>query len=155
MTDLLAPSGRTAKYDTIGKTYKGVVVSRETRQQKDIANGTPKFWDSGDPMMEVVIRLQTDDRDEPGDDGIRNVYARGAMLRAIRDAVSKAQAGTVEIGGTLAIRYDRDGEASKPGFTPPKLFVAQYKPPASTPSADLLGADTPAAAPAMTADDLI
>jgi hypothetical protein len=144
--DLLAPSGRAAKFETIGTVHKGTVISRETRQQKDYATGTPKTWDDGSPMLEVVIDLDVAGEIEP-----TTLYVRGAMLRAIREAVQKSGAHTVEIGGTLAVQYQSDGEPSKPGFTAPKLYVAQYKPPAA---ADLLGgSSTPQTT--VVADDLI
>lgn len=155
--DLLAPSGKTAKFETVGTLHKGVVVAREQRQQRDM-DGKPKYWDDGGAMMEVVLTIQTDERDDAGDDGIRKLYVRGQMLKAVKAAVSAAQAPTVDIGGTIAIKYDSDGEASKPGFTPPKLYSAQYRPPAVTPgSTDLLGTPVAAApvAPAAVASDLI
>lgn len=155
--DLLAPSGNAAKFETIGTTHKGTVISRETRQQKDYATGTPKTWDDGQPMMEVVIGLQ------PADSELVTLYVRGKMLGAVKEAVAKSTTGlpierrTVEIGGQLAVKYYADGEPSKAGFTAPKLYQAQYAPPAATvvKGDDLLAAPaTPAAAP-IEADDLL
>ena len=38
------------------------------------------------------------------------------------------QAGLVT-GGKIAVKYTGDGEPSKPGFNPPKLFEARYEAP--------------------------
>lgn len=146
--DLLAPTGNAAKFETIGTIHRGTVISREQRQQRDYATGNPKLWDDGTPMMEVVIGLQ------PADGELVTLYVRGAMLRAVREAVAKSGARTVEIGGTLAVKYYADGEASKAGFTAPKLYQAQYVQPAAGGGDDLLATPTPAAS-SVTADDLL
>jgi hypothetical protein len=87
-------------------------------------------------MMQVELTLATDQRDPSNteDDGTRRIFARGALLNAVKDAVRTAKAETVDIGGTLAVRYTGDGEG-KPGMNPPKLFTAQYQPPAPTANA--------------------
>lgn len=53
----------------------------------------------------------------------------GQQARALRDALATAGAPGLEVGGTLALRYEKNGEQKKPGFNPPKLFVAQYEAP--------------------------
>jgi len=50
----------------------------------------------------------------------------GAMARAVRDALAEASAPGLAEGGTLAVSYSADGERTKPGFNPPKLYTAQY-----------------------------
>lgn len=52
----------------------------------------------------------------------------GAMARAIKDALVKANAPGLEDGATLAVAYSADGER-KPGKNPPKLYVAAYERP--------------------------
>jgi hypothetical protein len=56
------------------------------------------------------------------------------MLTAIRAAVraSGAQLGT---GGHLSVTYTGDGERTKPGFSPPKLYTATYRPEAASQAA--------------------
>jgi len=150
---------------------KGTVVSAVQRQQTDMATGEPVFYkDSGKPAMMTVITLATEERDpsDPADDGLRDIYVRANMKTAIADALKEAKA-SLEEGGTLAVQYVANGTASKPGFNPPKLYAAAYKPPSKTvDSSGLLGetgGDTgpqvpagvaaPAASSQPTASDLL
>jgi len=75
--DLLEGGGKSAKFETVGDTTKGQVVSAESRQQTDYTSGEPLTWDDGNPRMQLVITLATDERDpdDPTDDGW--VYAWG------------------------------------------------------------------------------
>lgn len=122
-----APS---AKFPTVGTTIKGVVLGKEMQQQRDIATGEPKTWADGNPQMQAVITLQTDERDASieDDDGQRRVFAKGNMVAAIRDAVKDAGKKQLDIGDELAVKYVGDGEAKTRGFSPPKLFKAKVTP---------------------------
>lgn len=137
--DLLMSSGApSVKFPTIGTMVKGTVMSAKRTQQTDLDNN-PKTFDNGDPMWQVVITLQTDERDaEIADDtGERRLYAKGQMLTAVREALKKAGAGQLDVGGTLAVVYEADGEKKNAGYNAPKLYRAQYQ------------------APTLAADDLI
>ena len=128
--DLLYASGApTAKFKSIGDFVKGVVCAKpETKQSTDI-DGKPKFYDDGQPMWDVIITLQTDERDDAisDDDGRRRVYVSGKMLGAVKAALREAGArGSIE-GGTLVIRYVGDGEATRKGYNAPKLYEAKFK----------------------------
>jgi hypothetical protein len=140
--DLLMGGGApTCSFPEIGTTWKGEVVDKRTEQQRDFDTGKPLTWDDGNPRLQVVITLQTDERDPKiaGDDGRRRLFVKGQMLSAVRKAVSDAGAPTVELGGTLAVQYTGDGEASRRGMNPPKHFVAQYRAPvAQVAAGDLL-----------------
>lgn len=127
-------------FPTIGTTWKGTVLAKETQQQRDLKTGEAKTWSDGSPMEQVVITLQTDARDpeRDGDDGQRKLYVKGGMLAAIREAVRRAGATTVEIGGTLAVRYSGDGVPSQRGFNPPKQYTAEYRPPEPAAGAGLI-----------------
>ena len=129
---LLEGGGKSAKFPTAGTTVKGTVVSATTRQATEFGTGKPKTFDNGDPMMELVVTLQTTDRDpdDQNDDGRRTLYAGAKMLKAIKAALQAAGA-KLEEGGTLAVQYTGDGEPSQRGFQPPKLYVAQYEKPAA------------------------
>ena len=61
--DLLEGGGKSAKFETVGDTTKGQVVSAESRQQTDYTSGEPLTWDDGNPRMQLVITLATDERD--------------------------------------------------------------------------------------------
>lgn len=140
MTDpnsfLLGSGGRSAKFERVGDTIKGVICAQpEIRQQTDIKTGAPKTWDDGQPMNQLVIKLQTDLREDEDDDGIRALYVSGGFKRAstqkaIADAVRAAKAKGLEVGGTLAVRFTGEEPSSTKGFNPAKLYAAQYQPPA-------------------------
>lgn len=129
--DLLAPAGNAAKFDVVGKTYTGTILNKEQRQQRDYATGEPKTWGDGSPQMEVILTIVTTTDELPV-----NIYCRGNMLRAVKEAIAAAGERTAEIGGTLTIKYVGDGEPAKPGFSPPKLYKAAYKAPVNTPDDD-------------------
>ena len=139
VNDFLMSSGVTSfKFDTVGKTAKGTVLSLDLQQQRDLKTKDPKFWDQEktQPMMQLRIVLQTDDRDpeKPDDDGHRALYAKGNMQNAIREAIKAAGRDKIEEGGTLAVKYEKDGKSETAGFNPPKEYIAQYKPPETSPT---------------------
>ena len=115
------------KFVDAGDTVTGKVTGAEKRASVDFATGVPKTWDNGDPMYEVVITLDTGQPDQ-NDETERRIFARGNMLKAIREAL-KAAGAQLEQDGTLTVRYVGDGESTKRGFSPPKLFKAKYVPP--------------------------
>lgn len=121
--ELLGSSGGApaARFEAIGDTVKGRVVSAVKRQQTDFATREPKFWPDGNPKWQIGITVATDDGDEVC------IWAKGQMLKAIRDAVA-ATGGKLEPEGILAVRYDSDEDVGK--GNPMKVFVAQYKAPA-------------------------
>jgi hypothetical protein len=150
---LLAGGVASAKFETPGTTVSGKIARPpEVQQQREIDTGKPKFWDDGKPRQQLVIHLQTADRaaDDPDDDGVRAVYVRGNMLRAVREAVRKSGA-KLEPGGELTVTYAADGERKATGFNPPKLYSAAYVPPAQAAVAEMVAGP---AAPAGPAPDL-
>lgn len=153
---LLGGGGKSAKFEAVGDTVTGVICAPpELRQQTDIKTGVPKTWDNGDPVMQLVVKLQTDQRDDAEDDGVRNVYVSGGFKRAslqkaVADALRTAKAKGLEVGGTLAVRYTGEEPSSVKGFNPAKLYAAKYTPPAD---AWLEEPKTSAPAQAAPADD--
>jgi hypothetical protein len=142
--DLLLGGSPAAKFPEVGTVIRGRVIGQRKQQSKDMASGELKTWDDGSPVWEIVFTLATDDRDDSieNDDGTRRLFARGQMLKAIGDALRKARWSAPLAGGTLAVKYVRDGEQTKRGFSPPKLFAAIYEPPAAADEFDALaGAD--------------
>lgn len=153
LDDLLAGGGgRTAKFPTIGASITGRVVTAETRQQKSFDTGEPEFWSDGNPKLQIVVTLATDQRDpaDPEDDGQRNVYLKGwgQQLNALRAAVAKAGAKNVAPGGVLTVTYIRDGEIKQRGFNALKEYDITYAAPSQAALGDLLGGGQQATAPA-------
>lgn len=140
INDFLMGGGAKAfPFENLGATVSGTIVTMEKRQQTDMDSGKPSYWDNGDPKMMLMIVLQTDERDDDEDDGLRSVYLRGgnhvavsgkgtSSQVAVKDAVKRA-GGKIEVGGTLTLQFSGLGKASNRGFNPPKLYVANYKPP--------------------------
>jgi hypothetical protein len=131
---ILMGSGAPAvKFEQVGTQITGTVVREpEAQQQTDFRTKLPETWKDGSPKMQVVVRLATSLRDpqRADDDGERNLYIKGRELtNAVRQAVRQAGADGIHTGGTLTVQYVADGPA-EPGFNPPKLYAAQYVPPA-------------------------
>lgn len=153
LDDLLSSGSPVVKFPEIGDKVVGTVTSVERTQQTDFDTGKPAFWDDGNPRMQYVFTLATDERDADidGDDGTRRLFARGQMERAIKDAIRSSGAGKAQIvGGKLAVQYAEDGIPKNPRHNPPKVYRAQFVPGQGAAS-DLLD-DTPpvAAQPAPT-----
>lgn len=140
-----APS---AKFKTIGDTHRGVITGLQVRQQLDFATKKPKFWDDGNPQMQLEVTIATEERDATidNDDGKRRIFVKGQMLAAVRDAVRKVGESGLREGGTFVVRYIADKPSGLGNDA--KQFEAAYKPPANndaTADALLNGAATEAA----------
>ncbi|MGW6420366.1 hypothetical protein [Streptomyces sp. NPDC055055] len=119
----------TAKFPTPGTVVTGRITQKPTvEQQRDIKTGDNKFWSDGNPMMQLVVTVQTEQRDPAidEDDGRRRLFVKGAMKNVIADAVRAAGARGLEVGGTLAVTYTHDGKPSGVGMSPPKQYTATY-----------------------------
>jgi hypothetical protein len=129
---LLGGGGASAKFDNIGDTVTGTItVTPELRQQTDFATKKPQFWDDGEPKMQVVVNLATDQRDPSvdDDDGQRNIYIKGQMQQATRDALKAAGAKGLEVGGTLTVAFI--GTEPTNAGSPKKLYAVSYVPAAA------------------------
>ncbi|WP_192809767.1 hypothetical protein [Actinomadura rudentiformis] len=147
---LMSGGVTSAKFPAVGTTVTGTITTEpEVRQQTDIQTGTPKTWGDGSPRMQLVVILATSERDPeiPDDDGERAVYIKANMQKAVRDAVRKAGANGLAVGGTLSITYSGDGQAKGAGFNPPKLFTAAYQPPANAAANEFLNGNGQQATP--------
>lgn len=151
--DLLMGGGvKSAKFpdQQYGTTVAGPIVrSPEVRQQTNFDDGKPLFFDDGSPRMQIVVQVQTDQRDpaDPDDDGIRAFYIKTKMQAAVRDAVKRSGAKGIDVGGVLAITYTGD-EPPPPGKRgkPSKVYSATYTPPsAAVANGALMGTPAPAA----------
>ena len=133
-----APLARTEDYDEIdrllvgpppavkfaetGDGVTGSITSVFARQATDFDTKEPRFWDDGNPIMEPVVLLDTDD-------GPQTLYVGSQGLRnALRDACRAAGMG-LRPDGYLAVRYVSDGEPFRKGANPPKVYEAAYDPP--------------------------
>lgn len=137
------------KDDPVGTTVTGTIVSTEVRQQTDIASGAPLTWDNGDPRMQLVVTIQTSQRNGDDDDGQRAIYVKGSKKpgsRSLHDAVATAvrQAGAkgIEPGGTLTVKFVGTEPSATRGFNDRKLWEATYvKPDAAAATGGFLGTE--------------
>ena len=110
---LMGGGAKSAKFDNEGDKVVGTILDMQVKQQTDIKTGAPRTWDNGDPMMQLVVTLQTDARDDEDDDGQRTLYVKGQMQRAVQDAVRKAGARGLAEGGRLGVKFVSTAEDRK------------------------------------------
>ena len=127
--------GKSAKFDTIGRTYTGRVLSATSRQHTDYMTNEPGVWNDGSPQLQLVITLATDEREpgDPADDGHRSIYIkwwgvfRDELIKALEASGQAMGSREVEVGATLTATYARDAP-SKQG-SPTKVIEYVYTPP--------------------------
>ena len=137
-----------AKFPTPGTSVSGIITEEPQMSQQTDPSGELKTWQDGNPMMQLVVTLKTEQRDPAieDDDGSRRVFIKGQMRNAVQTAVKNARAKGLDVGGTLTVTYTHDGERSNPAFSPPKQYEAQYVPPKSDGGAAFLGTNGKSAA---------
>jgi hypothetical protein len=116
------------KFVKVGDTHTGVVTEVTKLQDKDPA-GNVKTYDNGDPRWVFVFTLETQI-------GASNIWVRGQMVKAIREAAEKAGVSTL-VGSTLSVRYTGDGEKKSAAFNAPKLYAAKVDAPVKDDSANM------------------
>jgi hypothetical protein len=145
--------GRSVKLERIGETVKGEIIDEPTMmQQRDYETNDLVYYSDGNPAMQMVIRIQTADRDaaEPDDDGIRVLYIKGQLKSALITAMRGCDHKVPRRGGKIAVRLTglepvklKNG---KPG-NDKKIHEVWYKAPENATAAAFLNA--PASAPPM------
>lgn len=116
------------KFVKVGDTHTGVVTEVTKLQDKD-PTGNVKTYDNGDPRWVFVFTLETQI-------GASNLWVRGQMVKAIREAAEKAGVSTL-VGSTLSVRYTGDGEKKSAAFNAPKLYAAKVDAPVKDDSANM------------------
>lgn len=127
---LMGTAVPSAQFNVVGDYVEGIVKAKEMRQQKDIKDGTPKFWDDGAPQMMLVCTLATDLRDPTidHDNGERKIYIRSNLHQAVVAAIKAQGAVKLEFGGRLKVIYIGDDVQEKKGFNKPKMYRCEYTP---------------------------
>lgn len=136
-----------AKFENVGDTLVGQIVSIRQTKDIDLETGVQKTWDNGDPRMVWVFDICTAC---DGGEADQSLWVRGNMYTATKEAIKAAGIGTV--GAIIKLTHHDLGTPKKKGFKPPKLFTCQAKagPPIKPPAADPFA--NPAAA--VTDDDM-
>jgi len=105
------------KFESINDSHAGKVIEVTKLEDRD-PNGELKTWPNGDPKFVFVFTLATSE-------GIGSLWARGNMVKAIREAAQAAGATTM-VGAQLAVKFIGEGEKKK-GFNAPKLYKAKVE----------------------------
>lgn len=155
-----------AAFKAIGTVVTGTITEEPVLvQQTEFGNGTPKVDKNGRPIMQMIVSVQTDLRswdgaikpptDENGipkppsdDTGLRTLWVKFKLRDAIADALRKAGAKGLAVGGKLAVAYTADSTFN--GFSV-KEYQAKYEAPVATAGTDFFGggqASAPVAPPA-------
>lgn len=128
------------KDNPVGYTAVGTITDPpKAEQMKKYQSEELDFWPSGDPKMQIIVTIQTDLRDpaDPHDDGRRRLHIPPRMMTPVREAVRRAGAPGLEVGGRIAVRRTGGSGATGDPFT----FAADYGRPVMDPGS-LLGPDT-------------
>lgn len=127
-----------------GAYIEGTVVE-EPRMAPDTnyATGAVETWPDGRVKEHPVITLQTQVREDPDDDGVRDLHVKvskqqGGMSKEIADSVKKAGGQFVEVGAWLRVDYTAVVQTSKGQA---RAYAAQYRRPGNT---ALMGDASPA-----------
>lgn len=128
-TFLMGGAGRSAQFKKHGDLVEGVIMHAEVRQQTSFDDGSLLYWDDGKPRNQLVVTLQTEDHEDDDDDGIRKVYVKGQMTKAVQKAVLESGQRGLGNGGKLTVQYVSDAESKKKGMPGAKQYVAMYEPP--------------------------
>jgi hypothetical protein len=112
-----------AKFESHGDKVIGKVTEKELRQQTDFDTGKPLTWNDGSPRMQLVVTLQIAEPTEE-DEGLRNLYVRGQMTRAIRDALKDAKVKDLSTGHTVTVEYIGDDKPARKGVSGAKQYKA-------------------------------
>jgi hypothetical protein len=146
---LFGGGDKATKFEQLGDLVEGTITDVRLAQQTSMDDNAPLTWADGSPRMQLVITLATNERDGENDDGLRRVFAKGgnfevaegsgkSLKDAIADAVKKAEARSIDEGGTLKVAYTGVGKKTNRGYSAPKLFKASYKKPTASVATDEL-----------------
>lgn len=109
----------------VGHTVVGKVIEAPAEtQHRDFATGALDTWDNGDPKMSVVTRLEVN-----GEKLALWCIRPSALYGAIVEAVQRAGATGVDVGGWLKITYTGDKAPDRAGMNPAKQFHVDYSAP--------------------------
>src|SRR6266568_1412008 len=100
---LMSTGGKTVSFPQLNSGVTGFIWSPpELVQALDFKTRQPKVWSDGTPVKQMRVILITEEADpnDPEDDGRRTLYIRGGeMQKAVGEAVTRAGAKGLEVGG--------------------------------------------------------
>lgn len=126
----VAPKGKALKFNELGTEHTIQLTEPYTERQATEyvpggGQGAPRFFPSGDPIMEQII-TGLDYNAESEEEARAVMYVdKPAMRRAIGLALKEAQVDDLATGGVLTVKFSGYGVA-RGGNQPPKEFEASY-----------------------------
>jgi hypothetical protein len=142
------------KDSPLGTTVTGTILDANTSQIHDYMTGKPKTWDDGRPQMQIVVRIQTEQRVDADDDGVRGVYIKTwgpwkeALMAAIKGIGKSKPSEALVPGYGFTATFSGTKPSSQGSDT--KLYTYRIEPRASQ-ALDDPWAPVQAAAPAQPA----
>lgn len=128
---LMGGGGRAAKFESVGDTTVGYVVRTEMRQRTELGTSRLMTWPDGNPRMQLVVTLSTEEHTDEDDDGMRNLYVAvpSQMQKAIADAIRKTGERGIGINGKLGVKFVKVDEPKQRNFHGQKIYTAKYEAP--------------------------
>lgn len=114
-----------------GTPRGGQVLSKTISNQTKMGTGEVLTWGDGTPRKQMVVTLQTAERVDPNDNGQRQLFIKGDLPRAVREAFQAVGASDVEVGGWLYAAWVDTKPAKAAGYNPQKIYKAVYAKPGS------------------------
>jgi hypothetical protein len=136
------------KGKSIGAFVEGTLLESRSQQQREYKGegkppGEPLFWKDGNPRMQLVLTIQTDERDpaDERDEGARDVYlpSFGDTFKRILRAVQATGGETLEDGARVRVTWISGAGVTGDG----RQFGFDYAPPAKGTNLAPLAAQAP------------
>ena len=127
--------------DGKGTRKTGVIIEPfpYRTERREFGTGVIERWNpkpgqtEGDPKMQIVVTLQTDERVDDEDTGARRLYLKGRktdLHDKVEAALAAAVAGTdiddFELGATLTVTRIGKGQAQQVGGPRPWIHEVEY-----------------------------
>lgn len=114
------------KFADPGDKITGIVMEEpKLLPMKAYGSDQPKVDGAGNPVMQILLLLATDQQLDPEHDGQYRVYVdKPGMKAAVRRALTEAGSTTVEVGGELTIEFT--GYQAMRSGAQAKVFTATY-----------------------------
>jgi len=134
----------------MGEKISGKIATVKRVQQTDFSDGTPLTWSDGSPRMQTVVELQTDERNDDDDDGIRSIWLKGGKNFepadgtgssgevALAEAAKSSGASSIEEGAKLTVVCSGVAKPTTRGYQPAKLYTMKYEAPKQSISVDAM-----------------
>lgn len=129
LADLVAVSGAAApsyfnKDSKVGDSITGFVTDVQTRQARDPQTNKVRFWENGDPVIQVIVSLQTDAKTDENDDGVRSVFIKfwGVQRKALLEALKAAGQSDIIAGQKFTATFVGTEKATSKAMSDTKIF---------------------------------